>query len=376
MRVVHVMEPGFGGVLRHVEGLVASQLADGHHVSLACSSRRTSPRFFELVETVRAAGGGLLDMRVGNAPGWSDLAAASGLRRLVGEQRAELIHAHSSKAGALGRLVARACKVPCIYTPNAYFGMGRRGARALVFNAIERLLAGLAVTVNVSPEEASFARLQLGVPAHHQRLVPNGVDTDYFQPATPAQKAQARQALELPQEGMVLGSLGRLSYQKNPEALYQSFGLFARQHPRAYLLHLGEGELSGELDAILEREDLRARIKRIDGMADPRPFYHALDGFTLTSRYEGLPISALEALACNLPLILTDAPGNRLFSSLGLNRLSYAPVGDTQALASCFASWLADRDTPPNHRQVCLSQLSLEHTCTRVLAIYREQLSH
>ncbi len=375
MRVVHVMEPGFGGVLRHVEGLVASQLAAGHQVSLAYSTVRTSPRLWDLIETVRRAGGGLCDLRVGNAPGWRDLAAAHQLRKLICQQSADIVHAHSSKAGALARLTARSCRCPCLYTPNAYYGMGRRGLRSQFFNAIERVLSRLAVTVNVSPEEIDFARRHLGVPAHLQRLVPNGVDTSYFEPATPAQKLAARQALGLPPDAPVLGSLGRLSYQKNPEVLYRSFALFVRRHPRARLLHLGEGELEGVLTAILQSEDLGEKVRRVEGLADPRPFYHALDGFALTSRFEGLPISALEALACDLPLVLTDAPGNRLFGTLGLNRLTYVPVGDVEGVARGFESWLEGQDTPPNHRQVCQSRLSLEQTCAQVLALYHERLS-
>lgn len=371
MRIAHVMEPGFGGVLRHVEGLVIDQLAAGHQVSLAYSSVRVSPRLPELVETVRAAGGGLFDLAVGNAPCWGDWRAARGLARLLREQNIEVLHAHSSKAGALGRLVARACRVPCLYTPNAYFGMGRSGPKTMLFNAIERMLGGLALTVNVSPEEAEFAR-RLGVPARLLRLVPNGVDTAYFRPATPEERLAARQSLGLPPDAPVLGSLGRLSYQKNPEALYRAFGRFVRRHPEVRLLHLGEGELEGELDAIREREGLQDVILRIDGMADPRPFYHAVDGFVLTSRYEGLPISALEALACDLPLNLTDAPGNQFFSTLGLSRLIYSQVGDDESIADGFEAWLVNRGTPPNHRAICQSQLSLQRTSSEVLALYGE----
>lgn len=375
MKVLHVMEPGFGGVLRHVEGLVECQLQAGLGVALAYSSRRPSPRLFQLVARVRAAGGETLDLKVGNAPCPGDLTAARALSRLLGSGRVELVHAHSSKAGALGRVVARLGGRPCIYTPNAYFGMGRTGPRALLFNLVERLLGGLAVTVNVSPEERDFARSRLGVPARLQRLVPNGVDTDFFQPATAEQKAAARDVFGLPRQARVLGSLGRLTYQKDPETLYRSFARLLQSHPETWLLHLGEGELAGALEALLDQGGLRDRVRRLEALDDPRPFYHALDGFVLTSRYEGLPISALEALACDLPLVLTDAPGNRAFGSLGLNRLGYAPVGDVEAISAALESWLAPLGSPCNHRQVCCRELSLARTCARVLELYHEVLS-
>ncbi len=89
-------------------------------------------------------------------------------------------------------------------------------------------------------------------------------------------------------------------------------------------MRVGNGPCAGDLPALFglaERLGIQDRLRRIQAMSDPRPFYHALEGFVLTSRYEGLPISALEALACDLPLILSQAPGNGLFAELGLSRL-------------------------------------------------------
>lgn len=368
MRVLHVMEPGFGGVLRHVEGLVAGQLARGCEVSLAYSSRRPSERLIPLVKRVRHAGGAVLDMQVGNAPCPADLKATRNLYRLAAG--ADVIHAHSSKAGALARPVARLLGKPCFYTPNAYFGMGRRGMKSFLFNLVERLLAGQATTINVSPEELDFARL-LGVRTSRQVLIPNGVDCDYFTPVSQEEKALARRHLGLPRDAVVLGSLGRLTFQKDPETLYWSFARFAARNPQARLLHLGEGELAGALAEILARENMAGRVLRLESLADPRPFYAALDGFVLTSRYEGLPISALEALACNLPIVLSQAPGNGYFARLGLSQLYYARVGDSDDFARAFEEWSQGLGARLNHREVCARELSLERNCSLVLAAYR-----
>lgn len=376
LRILHAMEPGFGGVLRHVEGLVEHQLRHGHRISLAYSSYRPSERLQPLVEKVSDAGGSVIDLGVSNAPGTRDLKATWQLLRLARDQAVDLIHAHSSKAGALARPVARLCRRPCFYTPNAYFGLGRSGLTTGLFNLVERILWPMATTINVSPEELEFARLRLGVRSERQVLIPNGVDCQLFLPASPEQKARVRAQFGLPPEALVLGSLGRLCFQKDPQTLYRSFARFLAHRPDAYLLHVGEGDMDHAVEVIKREQGLGERVRHLPSLVETTQFYQALDGFVLTSRYEGLPISALEALACNLPLLLSQAPGNGSFAALGLSHLYYAPVGNEGAFTNLFQRWAEAiaRSGPVNHREVAIRSFSLEQCCDRVLNCYQQQI--
>lgn len=377
LRILQVSEPAFGGVLRHVDGLVSFLLGQGHFVALAYSSVRTSSRLDPLLERIERSRGKAYDLGVGNAPCLADLKALWRLLEIIRQEKIEIVHSHSSKAGALGRMAARISGKPCLYTPNAYYGLAPENPRkAWVFNTIERALARIGLTVNVSPEEAEFARKTLRVDASHQVLLPNAVDCSVFRPASPDQRREARRQLGLPAQARILGSLGRLSYQKDPLTLIESFRLFAAQAPEAVLCHVGEGELEGECERALD-ESLAGKVVRIPYLQDPLPFYHALDGFVLTSRYEGLPFSALEALACNLPLILSDAPGHQLFRSLQLDRLGYAGVEDRGGFARQFEIWRQNLDAPLSmvHRQVAEQRFSLQRRCERVQQLYLEALA-
>jgi glycosyltransferase involved in cell wall biosynthesis len=377
LRVLQVSEPAFGGVLRHVDGLVSYLLGQGHFIAMAYSSVRTSSRLDPLLERIERQQGRAYDLRVGNAPCLSDLKALGRLLAIIRQEKIEIVHTHSSKAGALGRVAARICGKPCLYTPNAYYGLAPENTRkAWLFNTIERALAHTCWTVNVSPEEADFARKTLRVDARRQVLLPNAVDCSVFRPASFEQKREARRRLGLPQEVKILGSLGRLSYQKDPLTLIESFRLFAARVPDAALCHIGEGELEGQCDRALEGS-LADKVFRIPYLQDPLPFYHALDGFVLTSRYEGLPFSALEALACNLPLILSDAPGHQLFRTLQLDRLGYARVEDCEGFAQQFDIWRQNLDAGLTsvHRQVAEDRFSLQRRCERVEQLYLEILA-
>jgi glycosyltransferase involved in cell wall biosynthesis len=375
MRVLVVSEPGADGVFRHVEQLVGFLQQHGVQVALAYSTFRGSNRLEKLVSDVRQSGGPTLDLRVGNAPQLGDWVASCKLLAFGRRFHPQLIHCHSSKAGILGRAVGCLLGVPVLYTPHAYFGMGQQqGARTKLFNGLERLFARMGHTINVSADEAGFARKCLGVEAARQSVIPNAVDTTVFKPGTSEQKGQWREDRGIPADALVIGTLGRLSYQKDPMTLYRAFELIARERPNLYLAHLGTGELRDDCDGWVKRSGLAKRILRMDYSAEPAAFYQALDAFVLSSRYEGLSFAALEALATGLPLVLTDVPGNRGFFQLGLSHVWSAPAEAPDALAAAMEACLLDLENgrPSNHRTVALQRYSEEACFGKVLELYRE----
>jgi glycosyltransferase involved in cell wall biosynthesis len=375
LKLLQVVEPGADGVFRHVEGLTRFLLAQGIAVDLACSSVRGSDCLGQLCDTVRQANGHVVDLGVGNAPQLGDAICLARLISLVRKSRPSLIHCHSSKAGVLGRATAALTGVPAVYTPNAYYGMGRQGgARTLLFNGLERLFAGLGHTINVSEDEAAFARGRLYVRPSRQSVIPNAVDTTVFKPVTDDGKMVWRLAKGLPADAVIVGSLGRLSYQKDPLTLYRAFELFARHRHDVYLAHLGTGELANDCQEWIEQSGLSARILRMDYSRETSEYYQALDAFVLSSRYEGLSFAVLEAMATNLPLVLTDVPGNRDFLRLALSHVWSAPAEAPDALAAAMEACLLDSENgrPSNHRTVALQRYSEEACFGKVLELYRE----
>jgi glycosyltransferase involved in cell wall biosynthesis len=375
MRVLLVFEPGIDGVFRHAEALARFLIRRNYSVDLAYSSTRGSDRLDQLIRLVEQAGGNVLDLRVGNAPQWGDAPAFAKLLLLARQTATDVIHCHSSKAGILGRATGVLTRVPTVYTPNAYYGMGRQGgARTALFNGLEHFFAGVGHTINVSEDEAAFARERLGVKPSQQTVIPNAVVTGVFKPTTAEVKKQWRRAKGLPADAIVFGSLGRLSYQKDPLTLYRSFEIVARKHPNVYLAHLGTGELEKECEEWIQRSGLGERIVRMDYSPEPSDFYRGLDGFVLSSRYEGLSFAVLEALATDLPLVLTDVPGNRDFLRLGLSHVWSAPIEDPGALATAMEVCLLDmaQSRPSNHRAVALERFSEEACFGKVLELYRE----
>lgn len=364
MQILLVTEPGVDGVFRHVEALASFLLERGHQVHLAYSDVRGSDRLTELVEQVEKAGGKTVNLAVSNAPGPGDVGALLKLRGLVREAQPDVIHAHSSKAGALVRaLRGLGVRVPIFYTPHAYYGLsGKGGAKAQVFNVVEMALGRVGTTINLSEGERGFASDKLRIPQARLRLIANPVDCERFRPADAARRRDIRAALGVPADAVLLGSVGRLAFQKDPLTLYRAFAKACERRPELWLYHLGDGELSVECAALAEELGIRARIVRQTYLSEPLSFYQALDGMILTSRYEGLSFAVLEALACDVPVILSQVPGNNDFVEMGLSHCWSAAKEDVDGFAEAIGKWAEDcgKARPSNHRQVAEERFSQE----------------
>ena len=96
----------------------------------------------------------------------------------------------------------------------------------------------------------------------------------------------------------------------------------------------------------------------------------------LTSRYEGLSFAALEAMATNVPLIISDAPGNRGFAALGLSHYWTARVEYPASFASAITSWYDDRAHPRrcNHQEIAVAGFSRSKQFATIEATYAQSV--
>lgn len=379
MKILLVIEPGANGAFRIMEDLADYLMRGGHAVHLAYSDLRAGERLGRLVERIERQGGRTLNLRVANRPCLDDLRAFFALRSLARAVRPDVIHSHSAKAGALARLLplAGAGAGRQVYHPHAYVGMRpRRGRFDFFYEFVERVLARWSTTICSSGDEWRHARTRLAVPERRARCVPNGVDLTRFRPATPEERRAARARLGLPAGGLVLGALGRTCEQKDPMTLYRAFGRLARRRDDVTLFHVGCGELDDEIAGFIVTRGLAGRVVRRDYLAEPETFYHAVDGYALTSSYEGFSIALLEALACDLPLVVSEAPGNGDLLAQPLSQLWRAPVGDIGAFASAMEAWAAARSAIPppplNHRTVARAHFDQKRCFRQIVRVYRE----
>lgn len=242
-----------------------------------------------------------------------DLRATRDLTRRLRNERFDLIHTHSSKAGILGRIAARRAGVPVVVHTAHGWGFHERmpAWRQRAYITAERVLArGTDCIVSVSHQTTRIG-LDAGIgQAADYEMIRSGIPLDRFRP-DPDARARVRQSLGIPADAPVVGSVGRLSAQKNPEDFVELARRTASRIPGVRFLYVGDGPLRPRIEERIRREDLEDVVILAGLRRDVPGLLAAMDVFVLTSLWEGLPRVVPQALATGVPTVVYDISGIR-----------------------------------------------------------------
>ncbi len=213
----------------------------------------------------------------------------------------------------------------------------------------------------------TIARRQWWLPKRSIRFLPNGVDTDIF---TPGSRAEARQRLGLPQDDVIIGTVGHLRAEKNQERLLRAFANLRLDRP-ARLLFVGGGPLREHLGQLARELGVVDRVLFPGIIQQPVDWYRAMNVFALSSDTEQMPIALLEAMAAGLPAAAT-AVGDVSSMVCSSNRPYVTPLEDEDAFARSLQKLAGDTslqtETGAANRQHCVQEFSL----SRMISAYRQ----
>ncbi len=245
-----------------------------------------------------------------------------GTRRLAQalvEGNIDLVHSHGLRGGHYARAaVARARKaghpVRSVYTIHGFHPAYYTNplARYLAL-AIERrhLKRGTDLTIFVSESDRElFTKLLKQDPQQVEQcsvLVPNGIR--YPKPESFPDRAEARQAFGLNRDDYAIGTLSRLNRQKAVHVLIEAAARLKPDIPRLRVLIGGDGPLEKKLHDLARQRGVADTIRFLGYYGDPMTLYAALDGFCLSSLWEGLPLTLLEAAGAGLPIVASQVAG-------------------------------------------------------------------
>jgi glycosyltransferase involved in cell wall biosynthesis len=325
-RVLHVVEATLGGVRAVLEAIFS--VTAGYENGLIYSLERADEQFPDFLSRLRRAGWSLFEvpmMRSINPR--ADLHALRLIRRVIVDYRPAIVHCHSSKAGALGRIAncgLAGKRARALYSPHAL--ALRLGPQ---YRVIEWLL-GRAVTdgiVAVSDSERSEIESSRVVRADRIHVVPPAIDGDAF---CPQDSRKARLRLDLPPNGPLVLGIGRLTYQKDPESFIHIIASARREFPDLRAIWVGEGELRGRIEELAKELGIYDILRLVGWQSDVRPFLGAADVILNCSRYESFGIATAEGLAMGIPFVATRVTGFVDLIQDGFSGLLF-PVGDKAA---------------------------------------------
>ncbi len=327
MRVLHVIntaEVGGGG--EHLR-LLTRGLAPSGVASTVITGRDgpTSQRLREAGVSVTVLGG-LGPARV--VP----------LMRLLRETRPDVLHLHGSRAGLFGAVAARQAGVgPAIYTAHAFsfHRLGPPGTRWL-FAGLERLTCAWVDRVICLTHADLAAAARSGIAVRHFAVVPNGIDLAQFDGVPDCRTAFGFSPLT-----PVVGMVARLVPQKDPLTFVRMARAVAEAARHVRFLIVGDGPLRGQVETAVRELGLADRVTLTGFREDVPSLLRSMNVVVLPSRWEGLPLVVLEAMAASRPLVATRLPSvAEIIVDGDTGRL--APIGDAGRLAHAVVGLLTD----------------------------------
>jgi glycosyltransferase involved in cell wall biosynthesis len=257
---------------------------------------------------------------------------ASDLVRLVRHRGARILHVHGYAAADFGRLAARASGAALVLHEHfadprmpAYQGLADRVLAPLVDRAIA-----------VSGSTRDFLVRERHVPAAKIALIWNGAPLDEFAPVAADVARRVRDGLGIPQDALVIGTVGRLSAQKAHDVLLDAAARVLPSRPRAWVLIAGDGDRMPALRAQAQALGIAPRVAFAGHRADVPAVLGAIDVFCISSDYEGTPLALFEAMAAGKAIVSTAVDGCREVLEDGSTGL-LVPARDPEALALALA---------------------------------------
>lgn len=373
--------PASAAARTHVAQVVRSLDTGGQEVMVARLVERLDPARFRSTVISLQGGGWLADQLQShgfpviclNAPeAWSPATIAQ-TAEILRKERVDVVHCHNRKALLYGGLAGMlAPRTRLVYTkhgashweggPTALLGrcvMGRSRAVVAVSQDIERgVIAG---------HWANRGRLH---------TVLNGVDLEHFRPRS--NRAAVRQSIGIPSSAPVVGTVARLSPEKDQATLLRAFARVASVLPDAHLLLVGDGTLRGELEALARELQIFERAHFLGERTDIAELLGAMNVFCLPSLTEGTSLTLLEAMATGLPVVATAVGGTPEVVAHETSGL-LVEAGQPEQLADALVQVLQDSALAVRFgaagREIVGARYSMQSMVERYAAIYQQILS-
>lgn len=289
-KILYVVEAMGGGVFTYIVDL-ANALVDTYDMYIAYAVRKQTPKNYRDYFDKRIK---LVEVKnfCREIKPTKELAAVKEIKKIADEIKPDIIHLHSSKAGVIGRIAFNGVDVPLFYTPHGYSflmkdaGVIKRG----IYWGIEKVFANRNCTI-ISCSKGEYQE--------SLKLTPNAT---YVDNAINAEKLKERlKEVKEEEHPFTVFTLGRICYQKNPA----QFNKTAEAMPNIKFMWIGDGDLRSELSApnieVTGWVDRETALKKSINA----------DVFVLTSLWEGLPISLLEAMYMKKLCVVSNVIGNR-----------------------------------------------------------------
>ena len=258
------------------------------------------------------------------------------VRKIMIDECIDIMHAQHLSALLLASLARTFTKVKIIYTehsrPDIVYG------RNLIISGGYFARRADHCT-GVSAEITDSLKSLLRVERQRSTSILNGVDIERYSKET---KKDLKAEMGFAPTDQIVGCIGNLRHEKNQQQLIEAFSIIVTIHPTARLLLVGGGEYRERLEKVVIDRGLGRNVFLLGPRLDIPELYAAFEVYCLTSVFEGLPLTILEAMAAGCPIVATDVTGIRDVVRAGETGL-LVPLHNPELTAQSILRILDDR---------------------------------
>jgi len=232
--------------------------------------------------------------------------------RILSRGHYDIVQSHTSLGGVIGRLAGWAARTPVVLWTVHGLGAhaGHPAWKRALLRSVESVLDWFTDHYVAVSEDLREQGVRAGIyRADKVTVIPNGLQTDHL-PRT-FDSAAKRNALGIPEDSPVIGTITRLEPQKANEVFVRAVARVIRRVPNLVTLIAGDGPQRAELEDLVARLGLTESVRFLGWRDDAVELLGALDIFCMSSRWEGCPMVLLEAMAMGRPVVATDIGGVR-----------------------------------------------------------------
>gem|GEM_PF-2816064 len=302
------------------------------------------------------------------------------LAKLVKKLKPDVLHLYTESAILLGWMASLLVKVPVVL-----FAVRVTKVKPWRLFMIRHFMAR-SKTILVNSHGIYEDLIKAGFREDQVRIIHNFLDTSHYFPYSLEEKKRARAALKLPEGGMVIASLGRISYQKNQHGAVRALKNLRDRGAlpeRFKLLLYGkkyETDYELELKRMIRNDGLGSLCEIREPTEEIVSLYNAVDGLFQPVHFEGLSNVVIEALACGAPVALSQEGDNDCLIEDGKNGVSFSLSSEEEtarglkALIDLCGDGERRREMAENARRSVLARFSVEEKIREVQEIYLKLL--
>ena len=307
----------------------------------------------------------------------TNLAVYKELVELIKREKIDYIHCNTPVGGMLGRLAGKKCKVKkVIYQAHGFhFYKGAPLLNWLLYYPVEKWLAHYTdalITINQEDYALAKRKMKLRNGGKVYYIPGAGVDIQKFNEAT-IDKSAKRRELGIPEDAVLLLSVGELNDNKNHETVIRAIADL-----NVYYVIAGRGELQQYLENLIDAQNLQDRVKLLGFRSDVNELYEAADIFVFPSFREGLSVSVMEAMASGLPCVTSRIRGNTdlLENTNGGFLCDPHDALDFAEKINILASDTQLREAMGSSNRMTIQKFSTENVIQEMQNIYAAELLH